>query len=50
MGTSDDDLEKAWDRRARDEENMKRKLPPPQTDAERRAMKHARDPGMEDDN
>ena len=50
MGTSDKHLEKAWDRRARDEDEMKRKLPPPQSEAERRAMRGARDPGMEDDN
>lgn len=50
VATSDDDLEKAWDRRAKDEEALKRKLPPPQNDAERRAMQHVRDPGQEDDN
>ncbi len=50
MATSDDDLEKAWDRRARDEAQMKQKLPPPQNEAERRAMRGVRDPGQEDDN
>jgi hypothetical protein len=46
----DSDLEKVWDRRAKDEEDLKRRLPPPQNAKEQAAMRAARDVDMEDDN
>ena len=46
----DKDLETVWDRRATDEEELKRRLPPPQNAKEQAAMRAARDADMEDDN